>query len=158
MLAQSIRRLKGTRLYVNPRFSAGLKTLESDLKSLGITQNVRFISFSKFLKLYITHAPFSRLQAKVFRNLSYADLNSHEAANNEGVFTDNGTFAVDTGKFTGRSPKDKWIVKQPPSEANVGWGNVNQPITPAVFDELYKLSIDHYKKLDKVYFSRLPYA
>ena len=33
----------------------------------------------------------------------------HEKQNNEGVFTDNGTFCVDTGLFTGRSPKDKWI-------------------------------------------------
>lgn len=41
----------------------------------------------------------------VFRNLSYDELAQHEEANKEGVFTANGTFAVDTGKFTGRSPQ-----------------------------------------------------
>lgn len=50
----------------------------------------------------------------------------------QGTFVANGTFAVDTGKFTGRSPKDKWIVKQPPSEKNLWWGKVNQPISSKV--------------------------
>jgi ATP-dependent phosphoenolpyruvate carboxykinase len=63
----------------------------------------------------------------------------------------NGTFAVDTGKFTGRSPKDKWIVKQPPSEKNLWWGNVNQPLDSKAFDELYAKCIAHYNTLDKAY-------
>ncbi len=63
----------------------------------------------------------------------------------------NGTFAVDTGKFTGRSPKDKWIVKQAPSEKNIWWGSVNQPLDSKAFDELYAKSIAHYNTLDKAY-------
>lgn len=63
----------------------------------------------------------------------------------------NGTFAVDTGKFTGRSPKDKWIVKQAPSEKNLWWGKVNQPMTSETFDELYAKCIKHYNTLDKIY-------
>lgn len=63
----------------------------------------------------------------------------------------NGTFAVDTGKFTGRSPKDKWIVKQAPSESNLWWGKVNQPMSSAVFDELYEKCVAHYNTLDKIY-------
>lgn len=58
---------------------------------------------------------------------------------------------MDTGKFTGRSPKDKWIVKQSPSDKNIWWGNVNQPVKPEVFDELYKKCIAHYNGLDKAY-------
>lgn len=63
----------------------------------------------------------------------------------------NGTFAVDTGKFTGRSPKDKWIVKQAPSEKNLWWGSVNQPVSGEAFDELYAKCIAHYNTLDKAY-------
>jgi phosphoenolpyruvate carboxykinase (ATP) len=51
----------------------------------------------------------------VYRNLTFQELFDHEVANNEGFVAaaDNGdTFTVDTGKFTGRSPKDKWIVRE----------------------------------------------
>lgn len=41
----------------------------------------------------------------VYRNLSYEELAKHELDNKEGTFINNGTFAVDTGKFTGRSPQ-----------------------------------------------------
>ena len=54
----------------------------------------------------------------------------------EGVVTNNNTMAIDTGKFTGRSPKDKWIVNQPPSNENIWWGDVNQSMKPEVFEEL----------------------
>ena len=56
------------------------------------------------------------------------------------------TFTVDTGKFTGRSPKDKWIVKNIGSESdtNIDWGKVNQPTSPEVFDELYEKAIKYF--------------
>ena len=47
---------------------------------------------------------------KVYHNLSYDELFAHEVKNNEGFVTSNGTFSVDTGIFTGRSPKDKHFV------------------------------------------------
>merc|ERR1719410_231889 len=65
-------------------------------------------------------------KATVYRNLSYEDVAKHEKDNGEGSFVNNGTFAVDTGKFTGRSPGDKWIVKQAPSADKIWWGSVNQ--------------------------------
>lgn len=89
--------------------------------------------------------------SKVNRNLSYEDLMAHEKKNGEGKFTKNGTFAVDTGKFTGRSPNDKWIVKQSPSAENIWWGNVNKPTTTEVFDELYEKCVKHYNTLDDIY-------
>jgi hypothetical protein len=90
----------------------------------------------------------------IHRNLSYEDLAIHEKNNNEGNFVEaeyGNTFAVDTGKFTGRSPKDKWIVKQAPSEDNFWWGDVNQPMEPEVFDELYEKCVSHYNNLDEFY-------
>jgi len=44
---------------------------------------------------------------------------------------------VDTGKFTGRSPKDKYFVKQDPSQKNIAWGSINKPVSAEIFDELY---------------------
>ena len=90
-----------------------------------------FLSTSQTLKakdLGLESLGISNDSATVYRNLSYEDIAVHEKENNEGVFAENGTFAVDTGKFTGRSPKDKWFVKQPPSEGSIWWGDINQPI------------------------------
>lgn len=72
----------------------------------------------------------------VFHNLSYDELKQHEIKNGEGKLSSNGTFVVDTGIFTGRSPKDKYFVKQDPSQKFIAWGKVNQPITAQLFDKL----------------------
>ena len=63
------------------------------------------------------------------------------------------TFAIDTGKFTGRSPNDKWIVRNLGSESNnnIWWGNVNKPTTPGVFDDLLEKAVDHFNTLDECY-------
>ena len=47
---------------------------------------------------------------EVYYNLSYDELFEHEVRNDEGKVSSNGTFMVDTGIFTGRSPKDKYFV------------------------------------------------
>ncbi|MBN2963616.1 phosphoenolpyruvate carboxykinase (ATP) [Sulfurospirillum sp. T05] len=73
----------------------------------------------------------------VYHNLDYATLFEHEVANDEGWQTENGTFMVDTGIFTGRSPKDKYFVKQSPSKEHIAWGNINQPVSKEIFEELF---------------------
>jgi phosphoenolpyruvate carboxykinase (ATP) len=80
---------------------------------------------------------------KVYRNLSYEELFVHETDNAEGKVSANGTMMVDTGKFTGRSPKDKYFVKQAPSQENIAWGNINKPVSAEVFDELYSEVIEY---------------
>jgi len=80
---------------------------------------------------------------KVYRNLSYDELFAHETKNAEGKVSVNGTMMVDTGKFTGRSPKDKFFVKQAPSQDNIAWGNINKPVSAEIFDELYAEVIDY---------------
>ncbi|MGH1600391.1 phosphoenolpyruvate carboxykinase (ATP) [Campylobacter majalis] len=72
----------------------------------------------------------------VYHNLSYDELFKHEVSQNEGKISSNGTFIVDTGVFTGRSPKDKYFVKQDESQKYIAWGKVNQPITAELFDKL----------------------
>jgi phosphoenolpyruvate carboxykinase (ATP) len=75
--------------------------------------------------------------SQVFHNLNYDELFNHELANKEGQVLSNNTMTVDTGKFTGRSPKDKFFVQQEPSNQNIAWGNVNKPVSAEIFDELY---------------------
>lgn len=92
----------------------------------------------------------------IHHNLSYRDLYNHEVKNKEGSVlypVYGNTFSVDTGKFTGRSPKDKWIVKNVGSESekNIWWGDVNQPTTPEVFDKLNTIAVDHFNTLDECY-------
>ncbi|MFO7981832.1 MAG: phosphoenolpyruvate carboxykinase (ATP) [Desulfuromonadales bacterium] len=80
---------------------------------------------------------------KVYHNLDYDKLFEHETTNEEGRISSNGTMMVDTGKFTGRSPKDKYFVHQKPSFENIAWGKINQPMAPEVFDELYAEVTDY---------------
>ena len=91
---------------------------------------------------------------KVFYNLSYPALLNHELNNNEGKHLRckyGYTYSVNTGKYTGRSPNDKWFVENPGSKDKIWWGKVNKPTTNTVFNELYKKAIDHYNTLDKMY-------
>lgn len=70
-------------------------------------------------------------------NLSTAELIEHALRRGEGVLTADGALNVSTGKYTGRSPSDKFIVRDPSIEDKIDWGPVNQPISPEVFDRLY---------------------
>ena len=74
---------------------------------------------------------------KVYHNLDYDELYGHELKNHEGCVTDSGCVSVDTGIFTGRSPKDKYFVNQPPSNKYIAWGDVNHPISKEIFDKLF---------------------
>ena len=75
---------------------------------------------------------------EVHRNLSIDRLIEETVSNGEGVIGPRGCTIVDTGKYTGRSPKDKYIVDEPTSTDELWWGPVNRKIDEAIFDELYK--------------------
>ncbi len=74
---------------------------------------------------------------EVYWNLAPADLTERALANGEGVLADTGALMCDTGKFTGRSPKDRYIVKDAITENAVWWGDINVGVTPEQFDNLY---------------------
>jgi phosphoenolpyruvate carboxykinase (ATP) len=57
-------------------------------------------------------------------------------ARQEGQLTDRGALVARTGRLTGRSPQDRYLVKTAENEQLIDWGKVNQPMTPAVFDRL----------------------
>ena len=81
---------------------------------------------------------------EVHRNLSVKDLVQDIINNKEGVKGPNGSSMVDTGVYTGRSPKDKYIVSEKSSEKRIWWGEVNRKISEKHFEILYKMVIDFY--------------
>ncbi len=85
---------------------------------------------------------------KVHRNLSVERLIEETVINGEGVIGPRGATIVDTGKYTGRSPKDKYIVDEPTSTDNLWWGPVNRKIDESIFDELYENIINYYNSDD----------
>lgn len=77
----------------------------------------------------------------VFYNLDKVELIEHSIRNNQGVLTKNGALVVNTGEFTGRSPKDRFIVKDEITENNVWWSNINVSFDSNKFNSLYNKMI-----------------
>lgn len=75
--------------------------------------------------------------ADAYWNLTPADLVEETLLRGEGMLTDNGALAIETGEFTGRSPKDKFLVKDAVTKDTVWWGDVNIPFEADKFDKLY---------------------
>ncbi len=76
--------------------------------------------------------------ATLWENLTPPELIEHALRRGEGVLGKDGQFIVDTRPHTGRSPKDKAFVKEPSSESHIDWGDTNQPIDAAIFDNLWE--------------------
>jgi phosphoenolpyruvate carboxykinase (ATP) len=74
-------------------------------------------------------------------NLGAAQLLEHALSRKEGILSNEGALVVRTGQFTGRSPKDKFVVRDGATEQTVAWGSVNQPMEPAHFDALYSRAV-----------------
>ncbi|TDO20073.1 phosphoenolpyruvate carboxykinase (ATP) [Pedobacter duraquae] len=68
--------------------------------------------------------------------LNPAELIEEALRNQEGTLADSGALAIDTGKFTGRSPKDRFIVADEVTDDAVWWGDINIKISPDKFDQL----------------------
>lgn len=84
------------------------------------------------------------LSAKAIKyQLSVSELVEEALKNGEGTLADSGALAVDTGKFTGRSPKDRFIVCDSVTENTVWWGDINIKFSPAHFDELFEKITTH---------------
>ena len=72
----------------------------------------------------------------VYWNLSTPRLYEEALRRHEGRMAHLGSFVVRTGQYTGRSPRDKFIVREPSSANQVWWGDVNRPMEPEQFDRL----------------------
>lgn len=85
---------------------------------------------------------------QVYYNLSVPELVEHALIRGEGQLATNGALQVETGKYTGRSPKDRFIVDEPGSCHEVDWNNINRPISQETFDRLYQRVLDYVQRRD----------
>ena len=72
----------------------------------------------------------------VYRNLTPAQLTEHALRRGEGKLSNTGALVVKTGKYTGRSANDKFIVDTPAVHDEIAWGKVNRPIEKAKFEAI----------------------
>jgi phosphoenolpyruvate carboxykinase (ATP) len=70
-------------------------------------------------------------------NLTPAELTEETILQGQGVLSDTGALVINTGEFTGRSPKDRFVVCDEKTEEAVWWGDINIKFTPENFDKLY---------------------
>src|ERR1041385_9443588 len=75
---------------------------------------------------------------RVLWNLTAAALYEEAIRRHEGVIAAEGPLACRTGLHTGRSPNDKFVVREPSSESHVAWGKVNRPMDQAAFETLHR--------------------
>jgi len=85
---------------------------------------------------------------QVLRNLPVEDIIENIIDHQEGTLGLNGAVMVDTGRYTGRSPKDKYFVDEESSNKNLWWGPVNAKIDESIFDDLYEQVVDYYNHSD----------
>ncbi len=110
----------------------GIKPIRSSAAALGITEG------------------------KAHWNLSSSQLTAIAVRSGQAKITSSGAVAIDTGEFTGRSPKDKFIVKDKLTEDKVWWNNFNIPFNAHEFDQLYNKMITYFN--DKEFYIRDVYA
>ena len=79
----------------------------------------------------------------VHRNLAPAVLIEHAVRRGEGKLTEEGAFVGITTPHTGRSPDDKFVVREPQTEATINWGKVNVALDPEKFQKLYDAVREH---------------
>lgn len=76
-------------------------------------------------------------------NLSPKELVAHTVQNRQGQLSDSGALVVQTGKFTGRSPKDRFIVKDKITSSTVDWNDINKPILPMYYQQLRSKLVEY---------------
>mmetsp|Transcript_13323 Transcript_13323/g.23381 ORF Transcript_13323/g.23381 Transcript_13323/m.23381 type:complete len:558 (-) Transcript_13323:265-1938(-) len=109
--------------------------------SVGVSGTSLFQSFGDIVP---------RQDAQVYRNLDFETIYEHEIADGN-IVASSGAVAIDTGRFTGRSPKDKYFVDRAPSTDNIWWGSVNKKMSPETFTKLKGLVVNHFNKASKIY-------
>jgi len=100
-----------------------------------MTENPKSTITSKFTTQL---EDFGITPSTVHRNLPVAKLVEIAVQKNEGILTATGSLSVKTGKYTGRSPDDRYIVFDDETHENVDWGKVNHQFPPGKFDKIFE--------------------
>jgi phosphoenolpyruvate carboxykinase (ATP) len=115
------------------------------------------------MAIALTAAALQRLQPlgisqaqEVHLNLPPAALVEAALCHGEGMLTDTGALMADTGKFTGRSPKDRFVVRDENTANSVWWGEINIPFAADKFDQLHQKMVAYLA--DKKLYVREGYA
>jgi phosphoenolpyruvate carboxykinase (ATP) len=87
----------------------------------------------------------------VLRNPTTAQLYTAALRRGDGRLAEGGPLVVDTGRFTGRSPQDKFIVREPGSEERIWWGEVNRPLEETNFEDLRASVVEHLSAQERLY-------
>lgn len=103
------------------------------------------IPAKNFIKLGLRHSD------NIHYQLSADELIHQTIERGQGVLNDTGALCINTGAFTGRSPKDKFIVVDEITKDTVHWNEFNQPIDETYFHILYKKLIDHFNAKDELW-------
>lgn len=93
--------------------------------------------------------------AKAMHNLSNEELIDFALRRGEGELSSNQALVVKTGKRTGRSPKDRFIVRDAMTENQVAWNNINQALAPQVFEQLWSKAAQYLEKQNTYFISNL---
>ena len=77
------------------------------------------------------------------RNLSVEKLVEISTQKNEGILTSSGSLSVKTGKYTGRSPQDRYIIYDDETHETIDWGNVNRQFPSEKFNQIFEKMKKH---------------
>ncbi len=100
-------------------------------------------------KATITNLGFKKTTA--IWNLNRDDLIQKTLGLGLGVLNDTGALCIETGEFTGRSPKDRFIVEDDLTKNSVDWNNINQPFPAEKFDQLQEKVVQYMDNMSEVY-------
>jgi len=87
----------------------------------------------------------------IHRNLGVPELVEKSVFRQEGVLCASGALSVTTGRYTGRSPNDRFIVKEHSVEQRIEWSGVNRPLSPDTFERLYHKVIAYLGEKDELF-------
>src|SRR5712691_4411102 len=90
-------------------------------------------------------------KGRIYRNPTAAMLYMHALERKEGVIAEGGPLVVDTGIHTGRSPKDKFIVREPGSQDRIWWGDVNRELAEDRFQGLREKVVAYLEQRPQLY-------
>lgn len=99
------------------------------------------------IKEYLNSLGFKGVK-NIYKNLAVSELVERAVLNGEGKLTSCGALNVNTGKYTGRSPEDRFIVDQRSIHNDINWGKINVPIGQENFDVIYKKLIEYFQNKD----------